>query len=67
MAGVFKYIDVVGTSKRSVEAAISEAVKQASKTVRQIGWFETKEIRGRVDDGKVVEYQVSVRLGFKLE
>jgi flavin-binding protein dodecin len=65
--GVYKYIDVVGTSASSIEDAVQRAVVQASKSVRQIQWFEMKEIRGRVDQGKVVEIQVSMRLGFRLE
>lgn len=65
--GVYKYIDVVGTSTSSIEDAIQRAVVQASKSVRQVQWFEMKEIRGRVDEGKVAEIQVSVRLGFRLE
>ncbi len=65
--GVYKYIDVVGTSGKSIEDAIATAVTQASKSVRNIYWFEVAETRGKIEDGKVVEYQVRLRLGFKLD
>jgi flavin-binding protein dodecin len=65
--GVYKYIDIVGTSSVSIDDAIQKAIAQASKTIRQIQWFELKEVRGRVDQGKVAEIQASMRLGFRLE
>ncbi len=65
--GVYKFIEIVGTSPNSVEEAIETAITDASKTVRHILWFEIKETRGRVDNGRIAEYQVCVRLGFKLE
>ncbi len=65
--GVYKYIDVVGTSEKSIEDAIATAVAQASKSVRHIYWFEVAETRGKIEDGKVAEYQVRLRLGFKLD
>jgi dodecin len=65
--GVYKYIDVVGTSSKSIEDAIATAVAEASKTVRNIYWFEMAETRGKIENGVVVEYQVRLRLGFKLD
>lgn len=65
--GVYKYIDVVGTSSKSIEDAIATAIEQASKTVRNIYWFEMAETRGKIENGAVVEYQVRLRLGFKLD
>ncbi len=65
--GVYKFIEIVGTSQKSIEDAIDTAISEASKTVRQIMWFEVKETRGRIEKGRVAEYQVSLRLGFKLE
>jgi len=65
--GVYKYLDLVGTSPNSMEEAIRNAVEEASKTVRHINWFEVKETRGRVENGKIVDFQVALRLGFKLE
>jgi dodecin len=65
--GVYKFIDLVGTSTKSIEDAISGAVSQAGKTSHEIRWFELKEVRGKVEKGAVVEYQVGLRLGFKLD
>lgn len=65
--GVYKYIDIVGTSSASIEDAIQRAITQASKTVRQIQWFEVKEVRGRIDQTKISQFQVTLRLGFRLE
>lgn len=64
---VFRYMDVVGTSTQSVEDAVQRAIASLAKTERSIYWFEVKEIRGRVDNGLVAEYQVSLRLGCKSE
>ena len=65
--GVYKYIDIVGTSSSSIEDAIQRAIAQASKTVRQIQWFEVKEVRGRIDQVKISQFQVTLRLGFRVE
>ena len=67
MAGTYKLIDVVGTSPDSMAAAVKNAVAEASKTVRNMSWFEVVEQRGAIRDGKVLEFQVTVRIGFKLE
>ena len=67
MSGTYKKIEVVGTSPESFAAAVKEAVRQASKTVRHMDWFEVAEMRGRIADGGVAEFQVTVRIGFKLE
>jgi flavin-binding protein dodecin len=65
--GVYKFIDLVGTSSKSIEDAVNGAVSHAAKTVHEIRWFEIKDVRGRVEKNAVVEYQVGVRLGFKLD
>jgi hypothetical protein len=65
--GVYKYIEVVGTSPKSIEDAIATAVSQASKTVHNIYWFEVSETRGKIEKGAVAEYQVRLRLGFKID
>jgi len=64
---VYKKIDVVGSSKKSVEDAIENAVKRASQTIDHVEWFEVDEIRGHVVDGKVGHYQVVMKVGFRLE
>lgn len=64
---VYKMAEVVGTSKESFENAVRQAVERASDTLRNIGWFEVKELRGLVKEGKVEEFQVKVSIGFRLE
>ncbi|WP_413203799.1 dodecin [Rhodospirillum sp. A1_3_36] len=64
---VYKKIDLVGTSKESVEGAIQGAIGKASESVRNIDWFEVKEIRGWVKEGQVQHYQVAIQAGFRLD
>ena len=64
---VFKKIEVTGCSDKSVDDAVQNAIERASKTVRQMRWFEVEEIRGSIDDDKVGEWQVTVKIGFRLE
>ena len=67
MSGTYKKIEVVGTSPVSFAEAVKAAVKDASQTVRHMDWFEVAEMRGRLQNGEVAEFQVTVRIGFKLE
>jgi flavin-binding protein dodecin len=66
MNKTFKIIEVVGTSEKSYEDAIGNAVHQAAKTIKAISWFEVVQMRGAVNDSKVIEYQVVLKLGFKI-
>jgi flavin-binding protein dodecin len=59
--------EVVGTSPDGVDAAVTNAVTQAAKTLRNLDWFEVKEIRGHLVDGAVADWQVTVKLGFRLD
>jgi len=67
MAGTFKIIELVGTSRESFAVAGCAAVEEAAKTVRNMSWFEVVQQRGRIQDGKVAEFQVTIKVGFKLE
>ncbi|HMM35759.1 MAG TPA: dodecin family protein [Thermoanaerobaculia bacterium] len=67
MPGIYKKVELVGTSPVSFAEAVKTAVEEASKTVRHMDWFEVVEERGRIHDGKVAEFQVTIRVGFKLE
>lgn len=67
MAGTYKKVEIVGTSPVSFAEAVKSAVEEAGKTVRHMDWFEVVEERGRIHDGKVAEFQVTIRIGFKLE
>ena len=67
MGGVYKKVELVGTSPVSFAEAVKAAVEEAGKTIRHMDWFEVVEQRGRIHDGKVAEFQVTIRVGFKLE
>ncbi|NPB02955.1 MAG: dodecin domain-containing protein [Thermotogae bacterium] len=67
MGKVYKKIELVGVSTTSLEDAIKVAIERASKTLKHLSWFEIKEIRGSIRDGKVVEYQVVLNVGFRVE
>ena len=64
---VYKKLEIVGTSSNSIEEAVSTAISQASKTVRDLRWFEVIETRGDIVDGKVSHWQVTVKIGFSIE
>ena len=64
---VYKIIELVGSSETSIEDAIEGAIGRASKTLRDIRWFEVTETRGHVENGKVAHYQVTLRVGFTLD
>jgi flavin-binding protein dodecin len=64
---VYKMIELTGTSTTSIEEAVNNAIARSSETVRQIGWFEVVEVRGRVEGSAVMQWQVTVKVGFKLE
>jgi flavin-binding protein dodecin len=67
MPGTYKKITIVGTSPVSFAEAVKSAVKDASTTIRQMDWFEVEEMRGRIKDGEVAEFQVTLKIGFKLD
>ena len=64
---IYKKIEVVGTSNQSLTDAVANAVAMANATVRNMAWFEVIEQRGRISDGKIDQYQVTVKIGFRLE
>lgn len=64
---VYKTVDIVGSSAKSIEDAIEGAIAKAAKTVKHMNWFEVGEIRGHIEDNKVAHYQVAVKLGFRLD
>jgi flavin-binding protein dodecin len=63
----YRLTEIVGTSSDSIHQAIRNGVSRASETVRHIDWFEVKEIRGTVADGKVGQFQVTMKVGFLVE
>jgi flavin-binding protein dodecin len=64
---VYKVIELVGSSESSIEEAINAAVGRASKTLRNLRWFEVLETRGHIEDNRVKHYQVRLKLGFTME
>jgi len=67
MAGTFQLIELVGTSSKSFEDAVQNAVADASKSLRDLAWFEVLEQRGRIKGNTVSEFQVKVHVAFKVE
>lgn len=64
---VYKLVEVVGTSPTGSDDAIRNAIATAARTIRHIDWFEVLETRGQVADGKVAHFQVTLKVGFRLE
>ncbi len=64
---VYKKVELVGSSTLSMEDAVNTAIARASKTLRNMRWFEVVETRGQIEEGKVAHWQVTLRIGFTLE
>ena len=64
---VYKSIELTGSSKTSLQDAIENAIARASKTVRNMRWFEITNTRGHIEEGKVAYWQVTLKVGFTLE
>jgi len=61
---VYKLIELTGTSATSIEDAVSTAIKRAHKTIKNLCWFQVVETRGNIDKGKVLHWQVTIKVGF---
>lgn len=64
---IYKKLELVGTSTTSIEEAVQNAIARASKTLRNLRWFEVVETRGQIENGKVDYWQVTVKVGFTLD
>jgi dodecin len=64
---VYKVLELVGSSEKSIEDAIQNAISRASKTIREMKWFEVSHTRGHIENGSVRHYQVALRIGFTIE
>jgi flavin-binding protein dodecin len=64
---VYKSVEITGSSSEGVTQAIDGAVAKASKTLRNLDWFEVTSVRGHIDGGSVAHYQVTLKIGFRLE
>lgn len=63
----YKKIELVGSSPNSIEEAINNAVQEASKSLNNMDWFEVTETRGHIVNGAVAHYQITLKVGFKIE
>ena len=64
---VYKSVEITGSSPEGVTQAIDRAIAKASESLRNLDWFEVESIRGVLADGKVAHYQVTLKVGFRLE
>jgi len=67
LSRVYKRIDLVGVSGKSFESAIENGVAKASETLRDLRWFEVKEMRGAIKGSNVTEYQVVITVSFEVK
>ena len=67
MNHVYALSEVVGTSDKSIEDAIDQAINVAGQSIRNLDWFQVSELRGHIKDGRVANYQVALKLGFRYE
>lgn len=66
-AHIYKIIELVGTSPNGTDDAIRNAIAKAALTIKHIDWFEVIETRGHIVDGKIQHYQVTIKVGFRIE
>jgi len=64
---VYKLIELTGTSAISIEDAIERAIQRAHKTLKQLCWFQVVETGGNIEKGKVLHWQVTIKVGFSIE
>jgi len=64
---VYRVTEIVGSSSTSVDDAIRNAVARADRTLRNLDWFEVTEIRGHLEEGRIGHFQVTLKLGFRLD
>jgi len=64
---VYKLTELTGSSKKSIEDAVHNAVNRAGKTLRNLRWLEVIDTRAHIEDGKIAHWQVTVKIGFTLE
>jgi dodecin len=64
---IYKKIELVGSSPNGIEDAVNNAITRAGKTIRNMRWFEVAEVRGHLENNKVAEWQVTVKVGFTLD
>jgi flavin-binding protein dodecin len=63
----YRVIEIVGTSPEGTDAAIRNGVSRAAQTTRGLDWFEVQSVRGEIEDGGVAHFQVTLKVGFRLD
>ncbi|MEA3218082.1 MAG: dodecin [Acidimicrobiia bacterium] len=63
----YRLTEIVGSSPDGLQHAITNGLARASKTLRNLDWFEVTDIRGQLDDGSVSHYQVTMKVGFRVD
>ncbi|MEZ0069671.1 flavin-binding protein dodecin [Streptacidiphilus sp. MAP12-20] len=63
----YRVTEIVGTSTEGVDAAIRSALSRASQTLHGLDWFEVTQVRGSISDGEVKQFQVGLKVGFRLD
>jgi hypothetical protein len=64
---IYKHVELTGSSSTTLEDAIRNAIARASKTLRNMRWFEVVDTRGQIENGKVAHWQVTLKIGFTLD
>ncbi|APG93775.1 MULTISPECIES: dodecin [Sinorhizobium] len=64
---VYKKVELIGSSPNSIDEAIETAISRASKTMRNLDWFEVDQVRGQIVNGEVAHYQVVMKVGFRID
>ena len=64
---VYKKLELVGSSQKSIEDAVQNALSRAGQTVRNMRWFEVIETRGHIEENKIDHWQVTIKVGFTLD
>lgn len=67
MDHIYKITELTGSSNKSMEDAVVQAVSRASRTLRNLRWFEVTETRGHIEEGRIAHWQVTLKIGFTLE
>ena len=63
----YRIVEIVGTSSDGVDTAVRNGIQRAGRTLRNVDWFEVTEIRGHLENGEVADWQVGIKVGFRIE
>lgn len=67
MSHVYGTSEIVGSSTKSIDDAINQAVETAAKSIKNLEWFEVTDQRGHIENGKVAHFQIMIKVGFRYE